>query len=59
MLDVDTTLAGFVVTESVPQVFDVSQTVIVALPAAKPETVSSVPDKFAEATPVLELLDMV
>ena len=49
------------VTESVPQVLvlDVSQTVMVALPAANPETVSVVPDRPSETALVLELLDIV
>jgi hypothetical protein len=36
----------------------VSQTLIVAPPAAKPETASVLPDKLVETTLVLELLDM-
>ena len=47
------------VTGRVPHVFDVSQTVIVAPPAAKPETVSELPDKFVETALVLVLPDTV
>lgn len=48
------------VTEIVPQVlvFDVSQTVMVVVPDARPETVIVLPERLAEATLVLELLDI-
>ena len=50
--------AALIVTESVPQVFTESQTVIVAPPTPRPEIVSDVPDKFVEATLVFVLLDI-
>jgi hypothetical protein len=54
-LDVD---APVTVTASVPQTFDVSQTVIVALPTPEPYTVIELPDIPAETIPLLEMLDM-
>ena len=51
-------LAVPTVTDNVPQAFEVSQTVIVALPFAMPFMVIEVPDKFAEVTAVFELLEM-
>ena len=49
------------VTESVLQllVLDASHTVIVAPPVASPVTESVLPDRFVEATVVLELVDTV
>jgi hypothetical protein len=57
--DVEEVFGEFTVTESVPQVFDVSQTEIVAPPAARPVTVTCVPERFVETTLVLVLLCMV
>jgi hypothetical protein len=51
-------LDEFMVTESVPQVLEVSHTVIVAPPSATPETVRRLPDKFVDTTLALELLDI-
>jgi hypothetical protein len=51
-------LVELTITGSVPQVFvfDVSQIVMVALPATNPETVRMLPARLVEATLVLELL---
>ena len=52
-------LDEFIVTDKVPHVFDVSQTVMVAPPTAKPETVSELPDRLVETALVFELPDTV
>ena len=48
----------FTVTETVLQLFEVSQILIVALPAAVPETVSVLPARPSETALVLELFDI-
>lgn len=55
--DVDV-FEALTVTVSVAQLFDASQTLIVAVPAVTPETVSALLDKLVETTLVLELLDI-